>query len=141
MNGLVQLYLQKGFDTLSQPILIHELRCYGFTDNSLCWFRSYLENRTQITRCKGKISNPATVNIGVPQGTVLKPIIFLLYVNDLLSYLNHKSCIMYADDSYLKSSADDNKTLQTNLQFITDKTVDWLHKNRLLLNVKKVVCL
>ena len=141
MNGLVQLDLQKGFDTLSHPILIHKLRCYGFTDNSLCWFRSYLENRTQITRCKDKISKPATVNIGVPQGTVLGPIIFLLYVNDLPSYLNHNSCIMYADDTSLKSSADDHETLQTNLQFITDATVDWLNKNRLLLNVKKSSCM
>ena len=141
MNGLVQLDLQKGFDTLSHPILMHKLRCYRFTDNSLCWFRNYLENRTQITRCKDKISKPASVNIGVPQGTVLGPIIFLLYVNDLPSYLNQYSCIMYADDTSLKSSADDHETLQTNLQFITDKTVDWLNKNRLLLNVKKSSCM
>ena len=83
INGLVQLDLQKGFDTVSHSILLHKFKHYGFSPRTLSWFESYLTSRTQVVRCKGEVSNPEYVTIRVPQGTVLGPLLFLLYVNDL----------------------------------------------------------
>ena len=103
INGLVQLDLQKGFETVLHSFLLYKLKHYGFSPRTLSWFENYLTSRTQVVRCKGEVSNPEYVTIGVPQGTVLGPVLFLLYVNDLPFYLNSDSSQMYADDTSLKA--------------------------------------
>ena len=75
---------KKAFETLDHNILLHKLKIYGFSDKSLAWIRSYLENRKHTVYCNNTISRETTVSDGVPQGSVLGPSLFIIYVNDLL---------------------------------------------------------
>ena len=82
LTGVCQLDIRKGFDSVNHEILLHKLEKYFVLDVSLSWFQSYLSSRSQIVKVNGKISNVCTVNIGVPQGTILGPVLFVIYVND-----------------------------------------------------------
>ena len=75
--------LKKAFDTVDHSILIHKLDFSGFRGIINVWFRSYLQDRTQITVIDQRPSNKSVVTYGVPQGSVLGPLLFLLYVNDI----------------------------------------------------------
>ena len=95
-------------------------------NTELKWFDSYLAGRTDVVRCNGHISILCPVPIGVPQGTVLGSILFILYANDLANNLSADTCIMYADD---------NITLfYSCLQKCVNKTITWFKSNKLTLN-------
>ena len=94
------LDLSKCFDTVSHHILLHKLKHMGIKNTELKWFASYLNNQTQIVRANGLVSRSCCLTIGVPQGTILGPLLFLIYANELPSCLSSGSCIMYADDIY-----------------------------------------
>ena len=83
ITALCLLALTKGFDTVSHEILIHKLKKYGITGNALNWFTSYLSNHVQFVKYNNSISQSKHIYIGIPQGTILGPILFLLYINDL----------------------------------------------------------
>ena len=81
------------------------MECYGVRGLANTWLRSYLFNRTQYTSFNGINSNCTKINCGVPQGSILGPLLFLLYINDLGDNLNSLKTILYADDSTLIASA------------------------------------
>ena len=94
------LDLSKAFDTIDHSILISKLYHYGVRGVSLQWFKSYLSNRKQQVQINNVFStNIQTIKKGVPQGSILGPLLFLLYVNDFPSCLNYSSAIMFADDT------------------------------------------
>ncbi|CAB4036183.1 Hypothetical predicted protein, partial [Paramuricea clavata] len=89
ITGAVSIDLRKAFDTVNHTILLEKLRTIGFTSSVLDWFCSYLSNRTQVTVINSSLSQPKPVTVGVPQGSILGPLLFLTYINDLPECLTH----------------------------------------------------
>ena len=87
-TGVVVLDLKKAFNTVDHSILIKKLRMYGLSDNACKWFTSYLRGRTQLTKVNGKVSDTRVMQWGVLQGSILGPLLFIVYINDLSVYLN-----------------------------------------------------
>ena len=131
--------LSKCFDCIHHTILFQKLRNIGITDTEFDWFRSYLYIRKQVVYFNNKLSPEMNLNIGIPQGTVLGPILFLIYTNELPSILVPKnSCVMYADDITNYSSATALTSSAFNLQNILKATVDWINENGLNINIREV---
>ena len=107
--------LQKAFDTVCHNILLNKLSHYGITGQMLEWFRSYLHNRNQIVSVDGEVSDIRTVKHGVPQGYVLGPLPFLIYINDLHNIILHSKVYHFADDTNLLHISSIYKKLQKNL--------------------------
>ena len=97
--GVIFVDLKKAFDTVDHKILVQKLAHYGIHSSELMWFKSYLSNRSQFTRVNGVDSKVQNIDIGVPQGSCLGPLLFLLYINDLPKITNNAKVYMYADDT------------------------------------------
>ncbi|CAB3992510.1 Hypothetical predicted protein [Paramuricea clavata] len=134
-NGILLLDLKKAFDTVDHPILLKKLEMYGVDPNSINWFRSYLTGRNQCTSINGTLSSLLPVTCGVPQGSVLGPLLFLIYINDLQACLSTSSLMMYADDTCLTVSSNDPKDLELKLNNELRKVQTWLRANKLTLNL------
>ena len=109
----------------------------GFSGASVTWFKSYLSERTQVTRVNDAISSAKSVPVGVPQGSVLGPLLFLIYVNDLPSYVTICSVAMYADDTVLYFSSTILRELEHGLNIDLDLLCKYFNDNLLTLNVEK----
>ncbi len=137
INGVVFIDLKKAFDTIDHQIMLQKLRNYGIDQMSLTWFESYLTNRTQKCRVNDQLSNLPPVTCGVPQGSNLGPILFLIYINDLPNCLNHAIPRMFADDTSISYSANTTGELQNVINSELKKLNSWLITNRLSLNIVK----
>ena len=112
ISGGLLLDLKKAFDTVDHKILLAKRYSYGIRGKSHEWFKSYLQNRKQICSINGKTSIARDLGCGVPQGSNLGPILFLLYINDLPNCLETTKANLFADDTILSREAPNSEELQ-----------------------------
>ena len=127
---IVFLDLKKAFDTISHAKMIEKLNVLGLDVTTISWFKNYLSGRQQCTRIGDKVSSVLPITFGVPQGSILGPILFSIYINEIVDIVNC-GVVLYADDTVLYHH--DSKVLQDNLNMVSA----WCNNNLLTVNVKK----
>ena len=128
---------KKAFDTVNHYILLNKLEFYGFRGVVNKWFQSYLTGRNQYLSINGINSSLKAISCGVPQGSVLGPLLFLLYINDLPYCSNRLVFHLFADDTNILFSSKNLDLIQTTLNIELKNVSQWLNANRLALNIEK----
>ena len=129
--------LSKAFDCLSHELLIAKLEAYGFGKNSLRFLYSYLRNRKQRVRLGSSLSDWLTVLLGVPQGSILGPILFNIFINDLLFFIKDSSICNFADDNTLSVCDISINRVLIKLERDLQIATNWFHNNSLVANPSK----
>lgn len=136
--------LSKAFDTIDHNILLHKLKYYGIKNTELNWFTSYLSNRKQYVSFKSSSSSLLPISTGVPQGSILGPLLFIIYMNDICYSTSIFKAVLYADDTSLESPLcnfnfspclTNDVSLQINNEL--QKIYNWLCVNKLSINIAK----
>lgn len=128
--------MAKAFDSISHTILLRKLQKYGVRGIALKLFESYLSNRSQFVKVNGVKSSLRHIIFGVPQGSILGPLLFLIFINDLPDATN-LFVKLFADDTFLCAQNTNFTLLENEVNTELDKVADWLSANKLTLNVKK----
>ena len=133
----ISLDLCKAFDSINHTILLEKLKFYGVKNKSLEWFNSYLSGRKQYTSCNNIKSSMASINNGVPQGSILGPLLFLYFINDLVNCSESLYLSLFADDSTGLISGNNLDNLRQLATEELQKVADWLSANKIRANLKK----
>ena len=126
--------LLKAFDTIR---VLQKLSTYGVKEKELEWFNSYLFNRQNYVCADRNISSPEPIYCGVPQGSILGPSLFIIFINDLSDYIEHASVIMYTDEKVLHVSHESKKKIENNLNQDMQNQLSYFPKNEPFINFKK----
>ena len=133
---MILLELQKAFDTVDHSILLIKLKALGLGDDIMNWFSSYLSDRQQLVDVSGTKSTMANITCGVPQGSILGSLLFLIYVNDMSSATKNK-LLLYADDSCILVSGQNKCQIEQALSQDLNEVSQWLIDNKLSLHLGK----
>ena len=136
-NGSVMIDLSKAFDTIDHSIVLDKLCAYGARGTELMWFADYLSGRSQQVMLNGVTSEWSKVVKGVPQGSILGPLLFIIFVNDLPDVVEHSTVNLYADDTAIYTSGKDPGEVGLLLEQDLHRVANWITSNRLMMNVAK----
>ena len=126
--------ITKCFDTINHAILIKKFEFYGFDQCDIKRFKSYLHKREQLVSCHNQLSGKCELQVGVQQGSVLGPLLFLIYVNDINRHVHLGSCNLYADDTLVYCTGKNVTELTNNMQICVVAIREWYDMNRLVIN-------
>lgn len=129
--------LKKAFDTINHTILIKRLKNIGIRGKILEWFKNYLKQRTMLVRINGKDSVTRVINRGIPQGSILGPVLYTIYVNQVFDYMEYCKMYMYADDTAMTVVHNDINVAMKFMQKDFNTFQLWIHDNELVINEKK----
>ena len=133
----VFLDLSKAFDTVNHDIMLQKLHKYGVRGIPYEWFRSYLNNRRRFISFNGTISEEDKITCGVPQGSILGPLLFLIYINDLTTVSENYKALLFADDANLFFTKSDCNDVDYQICNELTKIQEWMNCNALSLNLNK----
>ena len=140
LTGAVFIDLRKAFDSVDHEILISKLESYGLKDIELDWFRNYLADRKQLVSFGKETSDPCLITAGVPQRSILGPLLFVLFVNYLPTVLERCQILMYADDTVMYFTASYAQEISSTLTSEPAKFNDWLVDNSLFIHQGQAEC-
>ena len=135
--GAVLTDLSKAFDCLNHELIVAKLEAYGFNQESLLFIYDYLSNRTQRTKVKSSYSSEKEIKHGVPQGSILGPLIFNIYMNDMFYFIEDTDIANYADDNTPYANEDSIEKLLETLERNTNILFKWFKLNEMKSNCDK----
>ena len=130
LTGMILIDLQKAFDTINHEILFKKLKAMGFSEGCITWFQSYLSERIFFISIENQLSDYGRISCGVPQGSILGPLLFLIYVNDMPQAVN-SNLFLYADDSCLMFQHKEVEEIERVLNNDFENICDWFVDNKL----------
>ena len=136
-SDVVYLEFRKAFDSVDHNILLSKLQSMGIVGQLLNWFVAYLDNRRQLVTVHGQYSDILPVTSGVPQGSILGPLLFLIYINDLPESVSHTLPLLFADDTKCLGSVHTRSSKTTDLQLDLDSLSLWSLTSNIAFNAAK----
>ena len=130
-------HFRKAFDSINHTILLQKLPFLGFSDGAVAWFESYLSERQQCVKVNKTTSETIDIHYGVPQGSILGPLLFLIFINDLPNVLNSAQSLLYADDTIIYQKGKDYNESIRHIQLDLSNVSLWCQMNKLSLNCAK----
>ena len=136
-SAVISLDLSKAFDSISHQLLLNKLSNQGLSENSILWIKSYLSERKQVTKFKDYTSTEELVTAGVPQGSIMGPLLFLCFTNDLYEKFDECKVVSYADDTQIIVHSTNLLQLKSKIKNTILKAQDWYTKNSMKNNIDK----